>query len=179
MIVLSAGHTPRTPGARSGDLKEHTLNVACMQQLAIQLVTAGFTVVTLDPLLTLQQKVNLCKAEYPKALCIDIHHNSFNGKAEGAEVFYKVGDKRSFDLGSHLLRHTSETLGLKCRGMKLSAMSARGSLGWLQIPHSLLWEVCFMDNPNDLSKVTAETWAKAFVHGLQEYSGNPDWIRGC
>lgn len=178
MIILSAGHTPKRPGARSGDLKEHTLNVNCMHQLAIQLITAGYPVVTLDPLLTLQQKIDLCAARYPKALCIDIHHNAFNGKAEGAEVYYKVEDKRSFDLGSHLLRSTSEALGLKCRGMKLARASARGSLGWLRITNSLLWEVCFMDNPEELQKAPPEAWAKAFVEAVENYTGDLDWIKG-
>jgi N-acetylmuramoyl-L-alanine amidase len=178
MIVLSAGHTPRRPGAISGDLKEHVLNVRCQQALAVELLSRGYHVVTLDPLLTLQQKIDLCATSYPKALCIDIHHNAFNSKAEGAEVFYKVGDKRSFDLGSHLLRSTSDTLGLRCRGMKLAKQSARGSLGWLRITHSLLWEVCFMDNPNDILKAPPGAWAKAFVDAVENYTGDADWIKG-
>jgi N-acetylmuramoyl-L-alanine amidase len=177
MIVLSAGHTPRRPGAISGDLKEHLLNVRCMQALAVELLSQGFSVVTLDPLMSLEQKIQLCQREYSRALCIDIHHNAFNSRAEGAEVFYKVGDKRSFDLGSYLLRDTCETLGLRCRGMKLSTQSARGSLGWLRIPHSLLWEICFMDNPQDLLKAPPDLWSRAVSTALQKYPGNLDWLR--
>lgn len=168
-VVLSAGHSPLRPGARCGELKEHELNMRALRALRGALETFGVTVATLDPLLSLNERVALVKESYGDYLAIELHHNSFNGRAQGAEVFYRAGDKRAFDIGSRALRVSCETTGLVNRGMKLAAMSARGSLGWLRVPQGLLWEVCFMDNPEDIAKVTSdsyENWALSVAKSI-------------
>lgn len=168
-IVLSAGHSPMRPGARCGELKEHELNQMALRALRGALETFGVTVVTLDPLLSLNERVALVKESYGDYLAIELHHNSFNTRACGAEVFYRAGDKRAFDIGSKALRASCQELGLVNRGMKLASMSARGSLGWLKVPFGLLWEVCFMDNPEDIAKVTSdsyENWALAIAKSI-------------
>lgn len=170
-IVLSAGHTPKSPGAVFGNLREHDLNMTLLLALRGALEAMEYSVVCLDPLMTLGDKIRVLKAqEYKNTLLkLEIHHNAFNGKAQGAEIFYPMGDTNGYSLASKLLKNTCRDLGLKNRGVKLASSSARGSLGWLRTPNSLLWEVCFMDNPSDLSLVTPDAWATSVSLALQRH----------
>lgn len=170
-IVLSAGHSSVKPGARCGDLKEHTLNLEALRALKEALEVLGVPVVTVDPSLCLGSRVAWVNEEYPTALAIELHHNAFNLRAEGAEVFYRAGDKVAFDKGARTLLLSSNAMKLKSRGMKLASASARGSLGWLKCTHALLWEVCFMDNPEDLFRVRKDSyrsWAEVVAKGLTQ-----------
>lgn len=160
-VVLSAGHTDRSPGAISGALREHDLNWKVVCKLAVSLWEQGFIVTVLPKNWKLSQKVkwaNAKKLPAGETLFLEVHHNAFNGSAHGTECFYTAGDLRAHSIGTHILSALVKTYGLRNRGMKLAARSARGSLGWLRIPTALLLEVCFMDNPDDLSKI------KGFSH---------------
>lgn len=168
-IVLSAGHSALRSGASSGGHKEHTLNLRAREALRNALLDQGYNVVMIDPMTSLASRVKWIQENFTNSLAIEIHHNVFNSNASGAEVFYSAGDKQSFDIGSKSLRDSCEKLGLKCRGMKLAAHSARGSLAWMKVPHGLLWEVCFMDNPEDLSLVLGDNyglWSETIASSL-------------
>ena len=112
-------------------------------------------VVLLDPELSLKDKLKIVHRDYrgPNDVLLEIHHNVFNGKASGSEMFYNVCDTEGFAIGSKLFANLAKTLGLRNRGMKLGFSSARGP-GWTRVPmvilsHPLLWEVFFMDNLDD------------------------------
>lgn len=166
-IVISVGHTDSSPGAQALGRREFDLNLEVATALYEELGSRGYNVVLLDPKWTLKETIKWCQEVHSEDLCLEIHHNAFNGKASGAEVFHKRGDLLGFRLGKHLLESTCKALGLKNRGLKTGTQSARGSLGWLQLEHPLLWEVCFMDNQNDLEKTQSLVWSKAFVDALE------------
>lgn len=155
-VVLSAGHTPGSPGATSPccGLREHDLNWETLKAVVRELKAANSTlVVTVLPRLwDLRRKIKWLE-DYTKGdsstLFLEIHHNAFNTKAHGTECFYRHGDLRAFRVGSGIVNSLSKELGLRNRGMKLGAKSARGSLGWLKRDGCLLLEVYFMDNPMD------------------------------
>lgn len=152
-IVVSAGHNSRRTGAHALGRKEHHLTLVAAQALVEELQALGVHAVFLDPMFTLSERVAKVNSMGPHVLALEIHFNSFNGKAHGAEVFYRAGDKSSFDLGKQWLQESCTTMGLMNRGMKLASASARGSLAWLKCTHGLLWEICFMDNPTDMERV--------------------------
>lgn len=153
-IVLSAGHNPKAKGAKALGHVEYDLTCYLVGLLAEELLEQGIPVVVVDSTLSLQERITWVLQRYPESLALEIHFNAFNGKAEGTELFYKVGDKVGFDIGKKFLIGVSHRLNLKNRGMKLSSFCARGSLAWTsQLNHGLLWEVCFMDNPDDLAKI--------------------------
>lgn len=167
VIVLSIGHTPMRQGAVCGELKEHRLNSLAALALEEALVAKGFTVVSVDPMLSLAERVRWVNEKYPRCIALEFHHNVFNTKAKGSEMFYKAGDKVAFDFGSKVLRESSKELGLVNRGMRLASQSARGSLAWLKCNHGLLWEICFMDNPEEITKVLKDnyrTWAETVAN---------------
>ena len=161
-LVLSSGHTSGSPGAVRGAFFEFNLNLKVAKAIYEELLRRGVPeggphgVVLLDPELSLKDKLKIVHRDYrgPNDVLLEIHHNVFNGKASGSEMFYNVCDTEGFAIGSKLLAKVAKTLGLRNRGMKLGFSSARGSLGWTRVPkgslsHPLLWEVFFMDNHDD------------------------------
>ena len=155
-LVLSAGHTPGSPGAISPcGLREHDLNWETLKAVVRELKAANsdLVVTVLPRLWNLRRKIKWLSEDYPRGdsgtLFLEIHHNAFNTKATGVECFYRHGDLRAFRVGSGIVNTLSKDLGLRNRGMKLGTQSARGSLGWLRRDGALLLEVYFMDNPMD------------------------------
>jgi len=152
-LILSAGHNPRAKGAQVGDTSEYSLNCRVVMELTDALRKLGVNPVVVDSSMSLTERIAWINSNYPEAICIEFHHNVFNKKAEGTEVFFKAGDKIGFDLGKKMLSLVSAKLSLRNRGMKLASQSARGSLAWVSgLSHGLLWEVCFMDNPEDITR---------------------------
>ena len=172
-LIISAGHNPRRAGASALGRKEHSLTSVAAQELTGALERLGVNVEYLSPTLGLSERVQKVTAMGSRVLAIELHFNVFNSKASGSEMFYVAGDKQSFDFGRDVLIGSCEALGLKNRGMKLAASSARGSLAWLRIPQALLWEVCFMDVAEDVAKVLplgskwASTVAPLIAEGLK------------
>lgn len=159
-LVLSAGHNPRAKGARALGKHEYDLTCMVVSMLAEKLREEGLEVVTVDSTMGLAERCQWINENHKDALAFEIHFNAFNGKATGTEVFYKAGDKIGFDWGRSFLNGVASGLNLKSRGMKLATQSARGSLSWTsRLTHGVLWELCFMDNPDDMEKVSKD-WNK-------------------
>jgi N-acetylmuramoyl-L-alanine amidase len=171
-LIISAGHSPRTSGAFALGTKEYDLNYQIARGVFDQLkVDPEINVELLSPMLSLSDRVKYLKSlPTGSFLAIEFHHNVFNSKARGSEVYYKAGDKQAFDFGKKLLEATCERTGLKNRGMKLASASARGSLAWVGTQGCLLWEICFMDNREDLALVYNEcdTFVKTVVEWIKE-----------
>jgi len=154
-IILSAGHTPSSWGASGvNGLREHNVAREYTQALFEALVSRGVPSWVLPWDMSLSGKIQLVNFTFPKGIALDIHLNAFNKKATGAEMFYRAGDLRGFTLGKAILEEHCRISGLKNRGMKLAAMSARGSLGWTsRLSSGILMELCFMDNPEDMQRM--------------------------
>jgi N-acetylmuramoyl-L-alanine amidase len=169
-IILSAGHSPESPGASAFGKREHELTREYAGALRDALSDAGIPVMMINQSLPLRERIQLMKArKTPRDLAIEIHFNAFNGKAYGTEVFYPMGDVTCLKVSRDILLKTSRTLGLRNRGAKLQNRSARGTLGWVK-GGGILIEVCFMDNPEDMSRVTPEAWAQAVVAALRPWT---------
>lgn len=87
---------------------------------------------------------------YPGDYHISIHLNAFNGKASGVEVWYWAGDEPSRKKAVEMASELSKLTGLPNRGAKATASFyvLRNSKG-----RTLLLEIGFIDNPNDMKKV--------------------------
>lgn len=87
---------------------------------------------------------------------LDIHFNAFNKKAQGTEVIVAddaTDEARVFAEG--LLEVVCKALGTKSRGVKNESQSQHNRLGILHTGNakiSLLLEVCFCDNADDVEK---------------------------
>lgn len=169
-IILSAGHSPDSPGASALGKREHELTREYARALHDALRDAGVPVMLINQSLPLRERIQLMKArKTPRDLAMEIHFNAANGKAHGTEVFYPMGDVTCLKVSRDILLKTSGALGLRNRGAKLQNRSARGTLGWVK-EGGILIEVCFMDNPEDMSKVNPTVWAEAVVAALRPWT---------
>ena len=87
---------------------------------------------------------------YPGDYHISVHLNAFNGSATGIEVWYWAGDEASKKKATEMSAELSKLTGLTNRGAKATASFyvLRNSIG-----RTLLLEIGFIDNKNDMAKV--------------------------
>ena len=84
----------------------------------------------------------------------DIHFNAaVNNQATGVEVIVaNNASATSRSLAKAICDELSQVLGIRNRGVKTESQSARGRLAIVNVTGvSVLIEVCFISNPNDLN----------------------------
>ena len=127
-IIIDAGHGGEDCGAIGSDgVYEKDLNLAFAFSIGELLVKKGYAVVytrTEDKLLYREEEnirgirkisdlKNRCKiaAEYPEAIFISIHMNSYsNPKYSGLQVYYSTKNEESAELASHVQNSVRNTL---------------------------------------------------------------------
>ena len=120
LIILDAGHGGEDPGASSADgVFEKDLNLEITMMLGQMLIEKGYTVIytrTEDKLLygpdenikgirKITDLKNRCKVakEYPEALFISVHMNSFgSSRYSGLQVYYSTSNEGSEQLANFI-----------------------------------------------------------------------------
>ena len=128
LVIIDAGHGGEDPGAIGhGEIYEKDLNLEIAKTLGKQLEERGFAVMytrTEDKLLYLEEEnikgirkisdlKNRCKiaAEYPDAIFVSIHMNSFgNPKYSGLQVYYSENNENSRLLATKIQTSVKDTL---------------------------------------------------------------------
>lgn len=166
-IIISAGHSLSDPGAISDGVTEASLTMKYRDALVKKLRDNGYRVITPTDDLSLRQTIKEAKA-FPKTLAIELHFNAFNREAHGVEAFYTRADYLSLEVAKALLKASEKHLGLRNRGAKTSNQSHRRRLGFTdELNHGVLLEICFMDNPKDIQKVSdIERWAEVMFSAI-------------
>jgi N-acetylmuramoyl-L-alanine amidase len=166
-IIISAGHNLKDPGAVSNGVKESDLAMEYRDVLAHTLRQRDWRVITPSDVYSVRETIKYCKL-FPKLVVIEIHFNAFNGEAEGVEAFCGTGEL-SNRLSGMLVKNTSKAFGLRDRGVKRDTQSKRRRLGLIrELKNSIIFEVCFMDNPEDMAKVEdIKQWAKVVADTIE------------
>lgn len=157
-IAISAGHSNvpgKDRGALINDLTEGDLTVEFRNILVKEFKKNGITVsVDPDSNVTFQTVALFRQYFGPNDICIDIHFNSASSRVSGAEVLVpKNADLFEKDLARELSLAIASTLMIPNRGVKSELESARKKLLFMTIPaKTVLLEVCFMSNADDLAK---------------------------
>lgn len=174
--IISAGHQPG--GGAYGIISETDENRKVVK--AIKNIDKTFLDVTINTttdanseLIQKVKKVNeLCKSN--EVYCYsDIHFNAFNGQAKGVECIilgYESGlynSKESYDSNYSKAKKVCDSIaaatGLFNRGVKVNnefyVLRATSC-------HSMIIEICFLDNKEDMSKYNLNKVASAIVKGL-------------
>lgn len=174
--IISAGHQPG--GGAYGIISETDENRKVVQ--AIKNIDKTFLDVTINTttdanseLIQKVKKVNeLCKSN--EVYCYsDIHFNAFNGQAKGVECIilgYESGlynSKESYNSNYSKAKKVCDSIaaatGLFNRGVKVNnefyVLRATSC-------HSMIIEICFLDNKEDMSKYNLNKVASAIVNGL-------------
>lgn len=101
---------------------------------------------------------------------ITIHFNAFNKSATGAEVWYYAGDNTAKAVAEKMSKAMADTLGIPNRGAKptTNLYVVSQSIG-----HTLLLEVCFIDNASDAKKWASkkDQVATALINVMNSYPG--------
>lgn len=167
-FFVSAGHSLKDTGAVSGAFKENLLCMKFRDALVEQLRQNTFEVIVPEDSLSLSETIQ--KAREAKCdINIDLHFNAGPKSANGAEVFFGQDAPLAWkNLVGKFIRNLCERLGQKCRGSKSETQSARKTLGFLRLPHSLLFEIEFMTNEEATKKLLndIQNWAKMCAHEL-------------
>ncbi len=188
VIILDAGHGGEDCGAIGADgVYEKDLNLQMVMHIGEQLQAEGYAVVytrTEDKLLYLPEEdikglrkisdlKNRCKvaAEYPDALFISIHMNSFgDSRYSGAQVYYSDSEG-SYSLAAKIQESVkAEVQSSNNRKIK----KGEGMYLLENIENdSVLVECGFLSNPEECKKLSEKEYQKrlsfSIVCGIIEY----------
>lgn len=159
MIYLSAGHHNADSGAVGNGYKESDLTKE-VRNLIFK---------NLDSTSVIQDKDSETNSQYQNrikpgsgSVVFDIHFNSGPATATGVECFVNVADFKdknslSFKLAAEICELTARILKIKNRGVKAENTSQHTKIGILNLKAgiSVLWEVAFISNENDMSQYQA------------------------
>lgn len=164
-VVVSAGHSPvGDPGAvgKRGE-RECDLVLPYRDSLMKHLrEDPECRVVSVSDDKTLRETIRFARV-LPHDLALELHFNIFDRpEANGVECFYSAQQPKMLALAQAIVLGIARRFGQTNRGAKPDNRSAHRSLGFLrEIPNSILIEIAFMSNPQDMARVAdADAWGK-------------------
>ncbi len=189
LVIIDAGHGGEDPGAIGvSGVYEKDLNIQIAFELGDELADAGFAVLYTrceDKLLytdaenvkgirKISDLKNRCKiaAEYPDAIFISIHMNSYgDSKFSGLQVYYSTQNENSVILANEIQRSVKakvqpENSRVVKSGKDIYILKNTNNL-------SVLIECGFITNETECSKLSKKEYQKelssAIVCGIIEY----------
>lgn len=161
-IYLISGHHNADPGAIGNGFKEADLTkeLRGLIYCAIRKHDKGVEVLLDYDNDTLSQVIAKVKeTATSNDVLLDIHFNAFSKpSATGTETLV-ANNARSFSvtLAKRISKAGAQVLEIHDRGYKTESQSHRGKLGILHTAaSSVLWEVTFITNPDDMKKYQAK-----------------------
>lgn len=168
MIFLSAGHNPfglsPDPGAVANGYKEAELATIMRDLVAAQLKKMGIPFITDrddERLGTYLERIKTGNG----SVVLEFHFDAGPATATGCTVLIeKEADRLDKAFAKELVDLTSQTLGIRNRGVRSEAESHRGSLGLMREEGIIaLLEVGFITNKQDIQLFMANKEKLAFV----------------
>ena len=164
-VVLDAGHGGSDSGATSNGRREKDYTLDTTLATSAYLRKQGINVVltrSKDEYISLATRAAISNEVRPE-LFTSIHYNSYNGSANGTEVYYNVKDKNgglTKTAASNVLRRIVNTFGFYNRGIKVKANSSGTDyyavLRKNKYP-AMLIECAFIDNAKDMEKLNSDS----------------------
>ena len=175
-VLLERGHGPNPngfePGAVAHGRDEYELNGIACEAARLALVKAGIPVEITDSGGSLHAIGTLAK---DFDVFVSVHHNAFNGSAQGVECLYHnvTGDPADKDLATVISSQLSSKLGLINRGAKPQALGVLSGAETTNTRASVLAECYFMDaavygKQSDLSRKAGEAIAAGIISWLKD-----------
>lgn len=173
-VFLIAGHRGRGTGAK-GVIDEGQETIRLRNLIGEILRNRGVEVYTDrddDNLSVVVENINVeCGVN---DICIDLHFNAFNSQAKGSEILIPNGfTDIEKDLAQDLLLAICNTLRTKSRGVKKESSGQHSRLAMLSDIdcHSIVVEICFCDNADDVMKYQSNfnKLAYAMANVILEY----------
>lgn len=178
-IAISAGHSPKEPGAAGNGYKEELLAIELRDLIVAELKALGVSPIVDSNENALKASIAFFKNLLAiDSLVIDLHWNaSLSTQANGTEVLVP-GEYNAFeyDLACAVSGTITNILNTKPRGIngvKTELESHHGRLGWMRLNgNNILIEVCFISNPLDMEKYQKNklSLAKQLALTFKKYS---------
>lgn len=153
VVYPSAGHHDKDPGAVANGWKEADLTKELRNLMIAEFNLRNHKIIVDQDWETNSQYQKRIKPGSGSVI-MDLHFNaSSNDKSTGVEVIVNNNaSKHSVDLATEICERLSNIMKIPNRGVKTEKQTARGRIGILNLKAgiSVLVEVCFMNNPNDL-----------------------------
>lgn len=161
-ILLSAGHSTDVNGDRGAQgvkgVWEGDLTEELRKGILTKLKSKGFTnVITDEPKNALVKTLAYFKSFIKsKSIALDLHWNAYNGVAKGCEcIIPESPTDFERELAAQLVIDVTKPTLITNRGVKKESDTARKRLGWMrQDCETVLLEVCFIDNTQDMALYT-------------------------
>ena len=161
-LFISAGHSPKKPGAQGNGFKEELLTIELRDLIFDELSALGVKA-TIDPNdNALAETINFFrKLINSNSVVLDIHFNSAaSALATGTETLIpEIYTRFEYNLASSLSNAVSSVLGIRLRGsngVKTEIESHHGKLAWMRMgAENILMEICFISNPSDMASYQA------------------------
>ena len=188
-IIIDAGHGGEDCGAIGvSGIYEKDLNLSIANEIGQMLSEKGFAVIytrTNDALLYTEEEnihgirkisdlKNRCKygAEYPNALYISLHMNSYkSSKCSGLQVYYSENNEASYSLASSIQNNVKSKLQYE-NNRQIKAGKNMFILENLSNP-AVLIECGFLSNPIECENLSKKEYQKelsfAIICGIIEY----------
>ncbi|WP_338449572.1 N-acetylmuramoyl-L-alanine amidase [Niallia oryzisoli] len=175
IITIDPGHGGTDPGAMNGSIKEKDIALTVAKILEQKLKNAGAKTVmtrTGDTYPTLDGRVQTSINNYSE-MFVSIHNNAATPSASGTETYYDTSENdngaESRELAIEIQKQLIALIGTKDRGVKDNDYLV---IREQHIP-SVLVELAFISNSDDLAKLTSaeyqELFAEAIFRGIQSY----------
>lgn len=181
-IFISAGHFSGDPGAPTAiGTSEAEEMITTRNLIVAELQSRGLVqnqdFFSVPDSIDLSPTINWINARAVAGdVAIEIHGNAFNRRARGTECFFIDGNTaRARDARLMLNALLKQVPALTDRGAKPDTQSAPGRLAFcrqISVP-SLLLELCFVDEPQDMNLLVRSRakFAKGIANGLIAWSG--------
>lgn len=156
-IFITAGHRGGTTGANANNISEAVENIRLRDWISEGLRFRGACVINDNDNASLTNVVaQVNKMCTNRDICIDIHFNSSSSpSANGTEVLIPSSySNLELELAEDVLNSICKTLGTRNRGVKREGSGQYKRLAMLSDVkcNSILVEVCFITNINDMFK---------------------------
>ncbi|GAB3792653.1 N-acetylmuramoyl-L-alanine amidase [Virgibacillus kimchii] len=169
-IVIDPGHGGKDPGATAGDINEKDLAAQTADHVAEKLRNEGATVISTrsgDYYVSLDERVRISQ-DYNTHAFISLHYDAFSVIAvNGVSTYFHSSADR--ELAGAIQPSLSSELPLYNRGV----MQGNYRVLRHNPAPSVILELGFMSNPNDLAVIQTEDYqrrvAEAVADGLKDY----------
>lgn len=148
-VLLERGHGPNPvkwePGATAHGQEEYTLNGIAVEAARTYLLKAGIPCDITDSGSALHE---IGKLAQDYEVFVSVHHNSFNGVAQGVECLYHntLGDPADKELADLIAKSLASATGFSNRGAKPQALGVLSGAETTNVKASVLAECYFMDS---------------------------------
>ncbi|MGL4774532.1 MAG: N-acetylmuramoyl-L-alanine amidase family protein [Clostridium sp.] len=171
-IVIDAGHGGNDSGAYGCGIEEKNKALSVAQkikELAEQRGIEVYLTRSSDRYISLDERANVAN-NVGADIFVSIHLNSSDSIASGVETFvYNNCSDKSKTLANLVQANMVNDFGINDRGVK----SANFAVLRLTKMPAILTEGGFINNANDMAKVTIDGYANAVTKGICEYFGIP------